>query len=267
MAQIREFFWSMRLVEILPFAGLVAVARVSATKALFLGGWLAAFILFKATSARATVQDATFFRLLMPAWPAYLVLAAALPMLVPGVAARVKARIDRVAVAVPWRSRTVLASAAVIGVVPLLVVAALPTLRDRSIVSEFNNNVIVPVAGDFHLRAQRVGNRVIVRWQRPAGARGGVFYRVYRSSAAGQSPVGGLSDYANGIACRRSGSGASACQLLMDNVSVVRGTTFSEPASRWTEVFRVGLMANWRDDLTRGDVLVVSTPSTVPGKS
>jgi len=263
MAQFREFFWSMRLIEILPFAGVFAVARVSWSKAVFLAGWLGAFILVKGTSERANVQDATFFRLLMPAWPAYLVLACALPLLVPGVARIVRARVAAIA-PIEWRSRSFIAGAALVGAVPLLVLAALPTLKDRSIVSEFTNNVIVPAGSDFNLRQRRVGNNVVLTWSRPKGARGNVFYRVYRSPISGQSPIGGLSDYVDGLACGSSAKGAAACQLRMDTATTTRSFKYAEALPKYAgETFRVGMMANWLDDPTLGDVLLVSKPVRV----
>ncbi len=266
MAQIREFFWSMRLVEILPFAGVVAVARVSLAKALFFAGWLAAFVLVKGTSDRANVQDGTFFRLLMPAWPAYLVLAAALPLLVPGVAQAIRDRLPSLR-PITLRSRSVLASGALLGAVPLLVLAALPILHGRTIVSEFTNNVIVPIGGDFDLRATRSGGAVKLAWRRPAGARGAVFYRVYRSPISGQAPIGGVTGFVDGIGCLPDTGGATACRLLMDPIAATTATTFVDrpPKQGWS--YRVGLMANWVDDPTRGDVLLIGAPvrASIPG--
>jgi hypothetical protein len=259
MAQIREFFWSMRLVELLPFAGFAAVARVSWEKALFLGGWLAAFFVVKGTSDHAAVPDGTFWRLLMPAWPAYLVLAAALPLLFPGVARAAKARLVGIR-PIPLRSRSVIASAALIGAVPVLLLVALPTLHDRSIVSEFTNNVVVPVAGDFKLRARAVNGSVRLSWDRPPGARGKVFYRVYRSPIAGQPAIGGLVGYEDGIACIPPSRGAAACRLLMDPVSQTKSATLIDKPPRQIWSYRVGLMANWLDDPARGDVLMISGP-------
>jgi len=265
MAQFREFFWSMRLVEWLPFAGIVALSRVSWSKAALFLGWLGAFVVVKATSPRASIPDATFFRLLMPAWPAYLLLAASLPLLVPDVA-----RVARGAVAaaprprpIPLRGRTVLTSLALVGLLPLLVLAAIPTLKSRTIVSELTNNVVVPVGGDFHLRAQTTPRGVALTWQRPSGARGTVFYRVYWSQSSGQPPVGGVTDYSRGIACVPK-SGAADCQLLMTTYPSQRQTSFiARPTfhGRWT--YRVGMVANWVDDPTRGDVMLVSNPVTV----
>ena len=89
MDQLREFFWSARLAQWAPIAGLLAVLRVRrAPIAALLGGWLAAFLVVKGFSTRADIQANTFWRLLMPAWPAYLLLFASIPLLVPTFARR-----------------------------------------------------------------------------------------------------------------------------------------------------------------------------------
>ena len=93
MAQLREFFWSARVLQWLPFAGAFAVARRSLPLMGLLAGWFAAFLLVKGTPPQSTVESGSFFRLLMPAYPAYFLLGAALPLLVPGVARRVPKRL------------------------------------------------------------------------------------------------------------------------------------------------------------------------------
>ena len=55
---LREFFWSVRPLEWIPIAGLVAIARRSAPKALLVAGWFAAFLVVKGTDPRARVEDA-----------------------------------------------------------------------------------------------------------------------------------------------------------------------------------------------------------------
>lgn len=88
MAGLREYFFSQRLLQWLPLAGVIAVARRSVPLALALGGWLGGYAAFRLTSSAATLEDGEFFRLLLPALPAYVLLAAALPLLVPTLAAR-----------------------------------------------------------------------------------------------------------------------------------------------------------------------------------
>lgn len=88
LASLREYFFSQRLLLWLPLAGVIAVARRSVPLALALGGWLGGYVIFRAASSSATFENGEFFRLLLPALPAYVLLAAALPLLVPTLAAR-----------------------------------------------------------------------------------------------------------------------------------------------------------------------------------
>ncbi len=88
MAGLREYFFSQRVLQWLPLAGVVAVARRSPGLAALLGVWLGAFVAFRLTSSAASFENGEFFRLLLPALPAYVLLVAALPLLVPTLAAR-----------------------------------------------------------------------------------------------------------------------------------------------------------------------------------
>ena len=88
MAGLREYFWSHRVLQWIPIAGVVAVARRSPPAALALGCWLGAYVLFRAAQTGIEVESGVFFGALLPAFPAYVLLAAALPLLVPTLAAR-----------------------------------------------------------------------------------------------------------------------------------------------------------------------------------
>ena len=78
---VREFFYSVRVVEWLPLAGAVAVARKSVPVAALLLGWFLSYLYFRGTVT--DVNDGTFYRALLPALPAYVLLAASLPLLFP----------------------------------------------------------------------------------------------------------------------------------------------------------------------------------------
>jgi hypothetical protein len=82
---IREFFWSVRVLEWLPIAGLLAVARRSVPAAGMLGTWLGAFLAFRATDPDLTIGAGTLLPALLPVLPAYLLLTAAIPLLAPPV--------------------------------------------------------------------------------------------------------------------------------------------------------------------------------------
>ena len=87
LAGLREYFFSQRLLQWVPLAGVIAVARRSVPVALALGGWFAGYATFRLTGT-ATFEEGEFFRLLLPALPAFVLLVAALPLLVPTLAAR-----------------------------------------------------------------------------------------------------------------------------------------------------------------------------------
>lgn len=88
MAGLREYFWSQRLLQWLPLAGVIGVARRSVPLALLLGGWLGGYLAFGAARSDVGYADGEFFRVLLPALPAYLLLTAAIPLLVPTLAVR-----------------------------------------------------------------------------------------------------------------------------------------------------------------------------------
>ena len=87
-AGLREYFWSQRVLQWLPLAGAIAIGRRSVPLAILVGGWFGAFLLGQATRAGVGFDDGELFRVLLPALPAYVLLAAALPLLVPTLAAR-----------------------------------------------------------------------------------------------------------------------------------------------------------------------------------
>lgn len=88
MAGLREYFWSHRVLQWIPIAGVVAVARRSPLAAVALGIWLGSFVVVRAAQVGIEVGDGELFRALLPALPAYGLLLASLPLLVPTLAAR-----------------------------------------------------------------------------------------------------------------------------------------------------------------------------------
>ncbi|HEY7207772.1 MAG TPA: hypothetical protein VH416_05980 [Gaiellaceae bacterium] len=263
LLEIQEFFWSLRLVEFLPIAGVVALARISGAKAALIGGWLGGYLLVKGGSSEAGIQNATFWRLLMPAWPAYLLLAVSLPLLVPGVPRRLRKQVPRVK-PLRWRSAPVIAAAVLLAAFPLAAMAALPAQSNQAVVNDYDYNTLVPI-GNFGLRATVHKGTVTLNWSRQAAAGIGEFYRVYRSSTSGQPPLGGLTNQTDGIACVLGKEGARSCQVVMTLLPPTRATTAIDrpPPFPGQYTYRVGLAANWIDDPTAGDVLLLSEPVRV----
>src|SRR5581483_5602593 len=81
--ELREFFWAIRPLQWLGIAGVLALLRRGWARAALVSVWFYAFLVVKGTSDQARVEDASFFRLLMPSFPAFVVLLAAVPLLAP----------------------------------------------------------------------------------------------------------------------------------------------------------------------------------------
>jgi Dolichyl-phosphate-mannose-protein mannosyltransferase len=261
----REFFWSVRPLEYLPFAGAIAVARRSVPKAALLAAWFFGFLLIKGSASQANVEDSSFFRLMMPAFPAYLLLAASIPLLVPAYGTRLAARFPARSPRFRIGTRSLAVATAVFALIPLVIVIGLRSNNSARAVKYFDQGVFVPVSPQFRPTASEVGGRVVVRWH-ALGASVPHFYRVLRSRAFDPAPRVDASTPAHeGVQCLRSraGRGALDCRLSMDTVSVTSSSEVTDAPGpgRWT--YRVGLSANWLNDTDLGDLLLVSPPATV----
>jgi hypothetical protein len=90
----REYGWSLRVVEWLPIAGTIALLRRSPATAVALAGGFWAFVLLRGavpntfSTGDGLHPSAGFLVLLLPALPAFSLLVAALPLLVPRLPAR-----------------------------------------------------------------------------------------------------------------------------------------------------------------------------------
>ena len=94
MGGLREFTWSNRLLQWLPLAGAIGVARCSVPAAVLLGGWFGAFALAWGASPNVDVGDGSFAVAFVPALPAFSLLVASVPLLVPTLPARLR-RLER----------------------------------------------------------------------------------------------------------------------------------------------------------------------------
>lgn len=78
---IREYSYSLRVLEWMPVAGAIGIARRSLPLAVLVAGWLFAYLAIQGSSS--DVLDGSFYRVMLPALPAYVLLAAAIPLLLP----------------------------------------------------------------------------------------------------------------------------------------------------------------------------------------
>ena len=253
---LREHFWVARVMEWLPVAGCVALLARSRRALLLIGGWFVVFLLTKGTYIPASVEDASFWRILMPAYPAYLILAASVVLLVPGV----RVRPVREPSSPPWlRGRrfwvAVGAAAAVFVVFPLGVIAATPALHDSGRIAVRVGDSELPVSAAIAPRATVSGDSVRLSWRDRGTATATEFYRLLRVKGR------------DGALCAGTpGSAPDDCRVFMDLGPTARGTSLVDRPGPGTWSYRVGVAANWVDDPSLGDIYVISTPVTATVK-
>jgi hypothetical protein len=267
LLQLREHLWSDRVLEFLAIAGIVALLLRSRRGGVFVGAWFVSFLLLKGTYINSSVRDATFWRLLLPALPAFVLIVAAVPLLVPGVRLRpspVRARL------ISRRSLFVglgLAAVAFVLFPTALIAAAKPDRLPDLTAVQFSATE-VPVSAGMNLTARPGSNGVLLRWKVDRPTAGNVFYHVFRAPTKGAANcTTGTSGYdrcvasSGDLACAGVASGVpDVCLLTGTSQGTTReGTWLDRPGpGRWT--YRIGLSANWLNDPTLGDVYVFSRP-------
>jgi hypothetical protein len=246
---LREHFWASRVMEWLPIGGAVALALRSLRGALLVIPWFAAYVVLKATYIPASIDDASFWRIFMPAFPAYVLLAASVVLLVPGARARPEPSTYELT---PKSRLLVIATAALLFVVaPLAVVAATTPLHDRGAIAVRQADSLVPVSSAVGPKASVSDGTVHLTWNARPARPAAVFYRVLRANWSGMS------------CANTPAQAADDCRLFMDSPASTHATSFDDHPGKGRWTYRVGVSANWRDDPSLGDVYVVSAPITV----
>lgn len=228
------------VLEWLPLVGLLVVARLSLPAAGLLGGWLLSYLVVKGANARATVDSGSFFRLLMPAWPAYVILVAAAPFALALVLRRGVAPLRRPCR--PVGRRPVVAVAVLTLAVPLLlVVVSRPVSGTDRVV--LVNNLPAPVSDRLAVRVDREpSGRTTISWrEQDLPAR--VYYRVYRWTPDDT---------------RCDTKGADECQYLGEILASTHELSHVDGSPPEGTVYRVGIGANAQDDANAGDVFLIS---------
>jgi hypothetical protein len=255
MDALREFFWSARVAQWAPVAGLLAVLRAGRYPiAGLLGGWLAAFLVVKGMSPRGSIEDGSFWRLLMPAWPAYLLLFASIPVLVPTLLSRLRRRHDP-ADDRPVRMRWVAVAALLTLVVPAAAIAASSRVEPPTpaIVPWVpSGEILTPVDAGIDVAAEPTGEGLRLSWS-GGPWRADVFYRVYR----GTLPDGDLQ-------CSTSNDYAWVCYFFGSPLATTRDRSFVVSDPQPGATYRIGVGTNWANDPNLGDIFVFSPPVVGP---
>jgi hypothetical protein len=251
MGQLREYFWSARLAQWAPIAGLLAVLRMRRWAiAGLLAGWLGAFIVVKGFSERASIETNTFWRLLMPAWPAYLLLLAAIPLLVPTLARRLGARVDPPR-RQPVRARWIAVVAVLTIAIPVAATAASEQLQppspDAIVQAPGTATILTPVDEGIELETERVGDGQRLTWSSASDWRANVFYRVYR-----------MDDAETDLQCVTRAEAAWECYMVGTPIATTRDREYIDPAAPPGAIYRIGVGTNWVDDPEQGDIFVFS---------
>jgi hypothetical protein len=253
---IKEHFWSARVIEWLVIAGLVGLARRSIGAALVVGGWFAAFVITKGTYQYASIDDASIFRIMMPSYPAFVLMLASLVFLFPR---RWREPAEPVAPPPPpapgtARRRGMLlgGAAALFALYPFALVAAASPMHGPNPRAYISVGLLRSIDPALRLSATMDGRRVHLGWRNSQPPGTGVFYRIWRSKA----PDGGAT-------CTPIVNAADDCELTMQDLGARRSGRFVDAPGhgRWT--YRLGLAANWLNDPFYGDVYSLGPPIVV----
>jgi hypothetical protein len=245
LLDLRDVFWSLRLLEFVAVAGIVAILRRSPVKGAFVAVWFAGFCLLKGSSEQSQIVTVSYWRFVEPGLPAFILLAAALVFLVPrsGRPFELPHRPSRVF----GGRRTILFAAVVLALVPLLLVAvAQPAPAAHYVRSDQLAND-APLTTELHPIAAVHGRRVHLTWPPLRTGPTSSYYVVYRS---------GVND-----GCELPDMGAKECGLQMDRVGITRTPSFDDTPGAGTFWYRIALMANYRDTLDGSDLMLLG-PAT-----
>jgi hypothetical protein len=248
---LEEVFWSVRMLEFLLIAGTIALIARARWKGVLVVAWFVAFALIKATNVDASVKTTSVYRYLLPAWPAWVLLVAAVVLLWPtSPVTRSRRRVEdegRARAVRPAPRALVVTAGVILALVPLVVAVAASPVSAGTIAQLSYSTAQVPIV-DFRLSAKRTnGDTVRLRWAAPRTGRARYAYRIFK----------GLND-----GCTVYGQGAPACLFFTPGLADTTRSTFEDRNATGAAVYRVGLVGGWSTE--QPSVLLLSKPLTVP---
>ena len=242
LGSLQEHFWSRRVFEWIVIAGTLALLRRSLPALLLFGGWFWAFVLVKGSSTLGLLETGGLLHMLIPAIPAFVVMIACLPLLLPGA----QRHLRPVPPPRPWgppglRTSLLIAGVLLFAVVPVaLSAAATPTVNFA-----YTQSGPVPMVDDLHLTATPLPRGYMrLRWTKPHPAGVPIFFEILRSS---------------GSNCTGSPF-IVACATVLDTT---RSDVYTDRVVVGYYNYHIALGANWIDDPKAGDVYLISNPVIV----
>ncbi|MDX6401254.1 MAG: hypothetical protein QOF27_1860 [Gaiellaceae bacterium] len=250
LTAIREHFWVARVLEWLPIAGAIALFARGRRAFWLIVPWFGAFLAIKGSYVDARMDDASFFRILLPAFPAFVLLMAAVPLLFPG--ARPQPAPAPATSLLRGRKLGAVAVAvcAVFAIFPVVVIAAARPVGDELHVMDYAGT-LVPVR-NLGLRATADGNAVQLTWNRQHLRPAKTFYVVLRTN-----------DPEGGVTCAHVTDASVDCRLEVQNSVPTRSTSLVDHPGKGTWSYRVAVSANWLNDDRLGDVYVLGDPVSI----
>jgi hypothetical protein len=241
LVELREVGWSVLLLEWIVVAGSFALIRKAPAKGTLVAVWFLGYVFLKGSAAgRSDVYQTTFFRLIEPAFPALVLLAAGCLLLVPTWGRR-RGRIAPEHRR-PQPTRSLAVGVVALAVYPLVIVGVSSATPPGKVVFQQEANQSVPVSNEFHLRLTHRDGHSVLSWQAPPAGATRVSYRVWRTKK---------------LVCHYQPSGGRDCLLRMPSRATTRATSWTDPQTgTWT--YRVSAMANEHRDVVGGDFVLFS---------
>jgi hypothetical protein len=247
---LQEVFWSVRLLEFLLVAGTIALIARARWKGVLVVAWFVGFAIIKATNVDASVKTTSVYRYLLPAWPAWVLLVAAMILLWPtSPATRSRRRFEdeeRARAVRPAPRAVVIAAGVILALGPLVAAVAASPVSADTIAQLSYSTAQIPIV-DFRLSAQRInGNTVRLRWTAQRTGRARYAYRIYKAANDG---------------CTIYGQGAPVCLFFTPPLSDTNRSAFDDRDAATAAVYRVALISGWSTE--QPSALLLSKPLTV----